>query len=89
MLVLTRRLGETIVIDNYIEVTVTDIQGGQVRLGIKAPPSVHIVRRELVGKPRPAPAAVPLPVSANGAVVSYQTSTPVPDPVETLDTLLP
>jgi carbon storage regulator len=47
MLVLTRKLNETIVIDGSISVTVVGIRGNQVRLGITAPQSIGIYRAEL------------------------------------------
>jgi carbon storage regulator len=47
MLVLTRRIGEQIVIDGVISVTVVAIQGDKVRLGISAPPSVRVDRAEV------------------------------------------
>ncbi len=47
MLVLTRKVGEEIVIDGSIRVTITAIQGGQVRLGITAPPEIAIHREEV------------------------------------------
>jgi carbon storage regulator CsrA len=47
MLVLTRRIGEQIVIDGVISVTVLSIKGDQIRLGIKAPPSVCVDRSEV------------------------------------------
>jgi carbon storage regulator len=47
MLVLSRRPGEEIVIDGHIRVTLVEIRGGQVRLGITAPKSVSVMRREL------------------------------------------
>jgi carbon storage regulator len=47
MLVLTRKLKESVIIDNEIEVTVLDIRGDQVRLGIKAPESCRIFRAEV------------------------------------------
>jgi carbon storage regulator len=47
MLVLTRRIGEEIVIDNRIRVTVVSIDGGKVRLGISAPPEVRVDRQEV------------------------------------------
>ncbi len=50
MLVLTRTIGETIIINGDIEVTVTDIQGGQVRVGIEAPKDVIINREEIHNK---------------------------------------
>ena len=47
MLVLTRRPGETIVIDGAIQVTVVSLQGNRVRLGITAPASVPVDRQEV------------------------------------------
>jgi carbon storage regulator len=47
MLVLSRRLGEEIVIDGGIRITVVDLKGGQVRLGITAPKSVSVLRQEI------------------------------------------
>ena len=46
-LVLSRRVGETIVIDGDIEVTVAGISGNQCRLAIKADPDVVIDRLEI------------------------------------------
>jgi carbon storage regulator len=47
MLVLTRRIGETIVIDGDIRVTVVSVQGDKVRLGFVAPEYVRIDRQEI------------------------------------------
>jgi carbon storage regulator len=47
MLVLTRRAGETIVIDGGIRVTVVAVGGGKVRLGVTAPMSVRVDRSEV------------------------------------------
>jgi carbon storage regulator len=47
MLVLSRRVGETIAIDNNVYVTVLEVVGNRVRLGIEAPKSVHIDRMEV------------------------------------------
>jgi carbon storage regulator len=47
MLVLTRRIGEEIIINNNIRVTVVSIDGGKVRLGIAAPPEVRVDRQEI------------------------------------------
>jgi carbon storage regulator len=50
MLVMTRKIGETIVIGDQIEVTLVQIQlsQNQVRLGINAPRSVSVYRKELL-----------------------------------------
>lgn len=47
MLVLTRRLNESIVIDDQIVVQILGIKGGKVRLGIAAPPTVAVDRQEV------------------------------------------
>ena len=51
MLILTRRPGETIKIGDDIEVTVLHIKGNQVRIGLKAPRDVRIVREEIAHLP--------------------------------------
>ena len=47
MLVLTRKIGETIVIDDNIKITVVQIKGKQVRIGIDAPKETKIHREEI------------------------------------------
>lgn len=47
MLVLTRKKGESIQIGNDIEITITSIKGDQVKIGINAPKSVEIHRKEV------------------------------------------
>lgn len=47
MLVLTRKLGETIVIGDNIIIKVVDIHGKQIRLGIEAPSEITIFRGEI------------------------------------------
>ena len=49
MLVLTRKPGERIVIDDRITVTVLEVRGHQIRLGIEAPKEIPIKREELLG----------------------------------------
>jgi len=48
MLILSRRVGETIKIGDDISFTVLNISGNQVRLGLDAPKDVNIVRSELI-----------------------------------------
>jgi carbon storage regulator len=47
MLVLSRKLDESIVIDGNIEITVLAVQGRRVKLGIRAPGDVSIRRQEI------------------------------------------
>ncbi len=64
MLVLTRREGEEIVIAGNIRVTVVSVEGGKVRLGINAPASVPVHRKEVhdrLAAWAPAPVVVKAP----------------------------
>lgn len=47
MLVITRKVGETIVIDGTIRITVVSHQGGKIRLGIEAPEFIAVDREEV------------------------------------------
>jgi len=47
MLVLTRKLNQSIIINGEIEVVVLEVRGEQVRLGIKAPKDVPVHRKEI------------------------------------------
>ena len=54
MLVLGRRSGESIIIDNEIEITVVEIQGDKVKIGISAPKKIPVFRKELLEAARSA-----------------------------------
>jgi carbon storage regulator len=47
MLILTRRVGETVVIGDEVQVTVLGVKGNQVRLGVNAPRDVSVHRQEI------------------------------------------
>jgi carbon storage regulator len=47
MLILTRRVGETVMIGNEVTVTVLGVKGNQVRIGINAPKNVAVHREEI------------------------------------------
>ena len=50
MLVLTRKAGESICIGGNVQITVLDVRGERVRVGLSAPPEVQIRRQELVDR---------------------------------------
>jgi carbon storage regulator len=70
MLVLSRKPGEKIVLGSDVTVTVVEIKGNQVRIGIEAPSEVRILRAELID-------ALPKPTAVRNA------SEPIPVPGET------
>lgn len=47
MLILTRRVGETVMIGNDVTVTVLGVKGNQVRVGINAPKNIAVHREEI------------------------------------------
>ena len=67
MLVLSRKIGERIVIEPGIEIAVVEIRGGKVRLGIEAPQDCRISRGEMLPAEIPASATAP---EASGRQVS-------------------
>jgi carbon storage regulator len=78
MLILARRIGESIVIGDQVEVSVVDIKGDQVKLGINAPRAVPVFRREVYQaiqeENRRAAAALP------GSLPSLEGLGPTPNP---------
>lgn len=59
MLVLTRKLNESIVIDGNITVTVVEVRGNRVKLGIVAPVEVPVMREEVADAVRERPRSSP------------------------------
>lgn len=47
MLALSRKINESVMIGNDVEITILDIKGDQIKLGINAPKSVPVYRKEL------------------------------------------
>lgn len=50
MLILTRRLGETIMIGDQVSITVLGVKGNQVKLGVNAPEEISVHREEIYQK---------------------------------------
>lgn len=50
MLILTRRVGETLMVGDNVEVCVLAVKGNQVRVGVDAPKSVSVHRKEIFDK---------------------------------------
>jgi len=72
MLVLRRKVGESIILDGVISVSVLAVEGERVKIGITAPPDVTIVREELL-KSSSAP---DLPPAAPTQSVQSESSAP-------------
>ena len=81
MLVIRRRVGETLLIGEDVEVEVLESVGSQVKLGIRAPRSIGVVRKEIrvVGDQNQA-AAQPIPVP-NLKEILKQFKNPTPKPI--------
>ncbi len=50
MLILTRRVGESLMIGEDVTITVLGVKGNQVRIGVKAPKEVAVHREEILNK---------------------------------------
>jgi len=59
MLVMTRKVGERIVIGDHVTITVVLIGGNSVRVGVEAPPEYTVMRRELLDGNIPTPNQLP------------------------------
>jgi carbon storage regulator len=58
MLVLSRKVGERVLIGDRVAITIVRINGNAVRLGIDAPPEMVVVREELSQRTAPDPACI-------------------------------
>ena len=80
MLVLTRRPGESIIVGKDIVITVIEIKGGQVRIGIDAPRDVQVHREEIYEQVRQENlAAVRNAEAAREALKKHRRPQPPPD----------
>ena len=57
MLILTRRVGESLMIGDDVTITVLGVKGNQVRIGVKAPKEVAVHREEILNRIEKAAAA--------------------------------
>ena len=81
MLILTRRVGETVMIGDEVAVTVLRVKGNQVRLGVNAPKSVSVQREEIFQRiKREAGQGVP---TADGGEVQEAEHHEAPEPAHT------
>ncbi len=75
MLILTRRVGETIVIGDDVIITVLGIKGNQVRIGINAPKTVSVHREEIYQRIQQEKNAAPTAAAAAAPVKQEEAPT--------------
>jgi carbon storage regulator len=68
MLVLTRHIGDSIVIGDDIEIIIVEVQADKVKIGINAPKSITILRKELIDEAKKANTAAAAPKISLGAL---------------------
>lgn len=61
MLILTRRVGETLMIGDDVTITILSVRGGQIRVGVNAPKNTAVHREEVYEKMRKESAAAVVP----------------------------
>ena len=66
MLILARRVGETLMIGDDVTITILSVRDGQIRIGVNAPKNTAVQREEAYEKMRKENAAVVPQVSARG-----------------------
>jgi len=69
MLILTRRIGETVIIGDDVNITVLGVKGNQVRLGVNAPRDVSVHREEIYQRIQSTEALDGTALAGNGAAV--------------------
>ena len=67
MLILTRRVGETLMIGDDVTITILGVRGGQIRVGVNAPKNTAVHREEVYEKMRKEDAVVAPQVSVSGS----------------------
>ena len=82
MLYLTRKIGESVIINDNIEVTVVDIRGKSIKLGFTFPPEASVLRRELYERIQAENRAAAAAAGAEALVVALggQAAKPEPSP---------
>lgn len=80
MLVLSRRVGESVMIGSNVRVTVVDARGDQIRLGIDAPRSITVHREEVFRQVQDANTAAAASTDKNSPLLSGRRKLPPPPP---------
>ncbi len=68
MLILTRKVGESVIVGDDVKITVLHAKGSQIRLGIDAPKSVSVHREEIFARIHPKQNELPTSLQQDGSI---------------------
>lgn len=84
MLYLTRKIGESVIINDNVEITVVEVRGRSIKLGFTFPPEVSVLRREIYDRiqaeNREAARAAPPPAMGRDIAAKLKSARPAPEP---------
>ncbi len=79
MLYLSRKIGESVIINDNVEITVVEVRGKSIKLGFTFPPDVSVLRREIYERIQEENRAAAASVEGVGEILTPPTPAPKPD----------
>lgn len=79
MLYLTRKIGESVIINDNVEVTVVEVRGKSIKLGFTFPPEISVLRREIYERIQEENRAAAASIEGTGEILPPSPPAPKPD----------